>query len=307
MKLSFIIPCYRSALTIGDVLEEIKSVMGQRPEVDYEIVAVNDCSPDNVLEILEAAARTDPRLKVIDCSINRGKHAALMAGYAHATGDVMVGVDDDGQCPVDRIWDLIAPLDQGYDMSMARYGARQEGGYKAIGSVVNDWMARILIGRPKNLKFSNFTARKKWLCDELARYTNPYPYLEGLTLRLTKNIATVPMDERPRTKGKSSFTFTKSLKLWLNGFTAFSVLPLRMAAFAGVCFSAVGFLFALVLIVRKLLHPGIPAGYASLMATLLFIGGIILTSLGLLGEYIGRMYICLNKLPQYVVRRTINC
>lgn len=307
MKLSFVIPCYRSAPTIGDVLDEIKSVMAQRPETDYEIVAVNDCSPDNVLEILEAAARTDPRLKVVDCAINRGKHAALMAGYAHATGDVLVGVDDDGQCPVDRIWDLIAPLDQGYDMSMARYGQRQERGYKAIGSVVNDWMARILIGRPKNLKFSNFTARKRWLCDELAKYTNPYPYLEGLTLRVTKNIATVPMDERPRTKGQSSFTFTKSLKLWLNGFTAFSVLPLRMAAFAGACFSAVGFVSALVLIVRKLLQPGIPAGYASLMATLLFIGGIILTSLGLLGEYIGRMYICLNKLPQYVVRRTINC
>lgn len=307
MKLSFVIPCYRSGLTIGDVLDEIKGIMGQRPEMDFEIVAVNDCSPDNVLEILEEAARTDSRLKVIDCAINRGKHAALMAGYAHATGDIVVGVDDDGQCPVDRLWDLIAPLEQGYDMAMARYGARQERGYKAIGSVVNDWMARILIGRPKDLKFSNFTARKKWLCDELAKYTNPYPYLEGLTLRLTKNIATVPMDERPRTKGRSSYTFKKSLMLWLNGFTAFSVLPLRMASFAGLCFSAVGFLAVLVVIVRKLLNPGMSAGYASIMATLLFIGGVILTSLGLLGEYVGRMYICLNKSPQYVIRRTINC
>lgn len=307
MKLSFVIPCYRSVLTIGDVLDEIKRVMAQRPEMDFEIVAVNDCSPDNVLEILEAAARTDSRLKVIDCAINRGKHAALMAGYAHATGNIVVGVDDDGQCPVDRLWDLLAPLEQGYDMSMARYGTRQERGYKAIGSVVNDWMARLLIGRPKDMKFSNFTARKKWLCDELAKYTNPYPYLEGLTLRLTKNIAMVPMDERPRTKGRSSYTFKKSLMLWLNGFTAFSVLPLRLASFVGLCFSGVGFLAALVIIIRKLLHPGMSAGYASIMATLLFIGGVILTSLGLLGEYVGRMYICLNKSPQYVVRRTINC
>lgn len=307
MKLSFVIPCYRSAATIGEVLGEIKSVMAQRPDLDWEIVAINDCSPDNVLDILASEARKAPRLKVIDCAINRGKHAALMAGYAHATGDIVVGVDDDGQCPVDRLWDLIAPLEEGYDMAMARYGARQERGYKAIGSVVNDWMARLLIGRPKNLKFSNFTARKKWLCDELAKYTNPYPYLEGLTLRLTKHIATVPMDERPRPKGRSTYTFKKSLMLWLNGFTAFSVLPLRLASFAGLCFSGVGFLAALVVIVRKLLHPGMSAGYASIMATLLFIGGVILTSLGLLGEYVGRMYICLNKSPQYVIRKTINC
>lgn len=307
MKLSFVIPCYRSASTVGDVLDEIRRVMAQHPELDWEIVAINDCSPDNVLDILELEARKDQRLKVIDCAINRGKHAALMAGYAHATGDIVVGVDDDGQCPLDRLWDLIAPLEQGFDMAMARYGTRQERGYKAIGSTVNDWMARLLIGRPKNLKFSNFTARKKWLCDELAKYTNPYPYLEGLTLRITKNIATVPMDERPRAAGRSNFTFKRSLMLWLNGFTAFSVVPLRMASFAGFLFSFSGFIFALVIVVRKLLHPEMSAGYASIMATLLFLGGVILVSLGLLGEYIGRIYICLNKSPQYVVRRTINC
>lgn len=307
MKLSFVIPCYRSVLTIGDVLDEIKRVMAQRPEMDFEIVAVNDCSPDNVLEILEAAARTDSRLKVIDCAINRGKHAALMAGYAHATGEIVVGVDDDGQCPVDRLWNLLAPLEQGYDMAMARYGTRQERGYKAIGSVVNDWMARLLIGRPKDMKFSNFTARKKWLCDELAKYTNPYPYLEGLTLRITKNIATVPMEERPRTAGSSNFTFKRSLMLWLNGFTAFSVVPLRMASLAGFLFSFAGFVFALVIVVRKLIQPEMSAGYASMMATTLFLGGVILLSLGLLGEYIGRIYICLNKSPQYVIRRKINC
>lgn len=307
MKLTFVIPCYCSANTIEGVLREIASKMDEKPEIDWEIVAVNDASPDGVLGVLESRAVSAPRLKVIDCAINRGKHAALMAGYAHATGDIVVGVDDDGQCPVDRLWDLIAPLEEGYDMAMARYGARQEWGYKAIGSVVNDWMARLLIGRPKNLKFSNFTARKKWLCDELAKYTNPYPYLEGLTLRITKNIATVPMEERPRTAGSSNFTFKRSLMLWLNGFTAFSVVPLRMASLAGFLFSFAGFVFAIVIVVRKLIQPEMSAGYASMMATTLFLGGVILLSLGLLGEYIGRIYICLNKSPQYVIRRTINC
>ncbi len=307
MKLTFVIPCYRSENTIEGVLREIASKMDEKPELDWEIIAVNDASPDGVLAVLESRAVADPRLKVIDCAINRGKHAALMAGYAHATGDIVVGVDDDGQCPVDRLWNLIAPLEKGCDMSMARYGARQERGYKAIGSVVNDWMARLLIGRPKDLKFSNFTARKKWLCDELAKYTNPYPYLEGLTLRITKNIATVPMEERPRAAGRSNFTFKRSLMLWLNGFTAFSVVPLRMASFAGFLFSFAGFVFALSIVVRKLLHPEMSAGYASMMSVVLFLGGVILLSLGLLGEYIGRIYICINKSPQYVVRRKINC
>ena len=307
MKLTFAIPCYRSANTIEGVVREIAAKMAEKPDLDWEIVAVNDCSPDGVLAVLETLAASEPRLKVVDCAINRGKHAALMAAYANATGDIVVGVDDDGQCPLDRLWDLVAPLGQGFDMAMAHYGKRQQRGLKAFGSRVNDWMARLLIGRPKNLTFSNFTARKKWLCDELAQYTNPYPYLEGLTLRITKNIATVPMDERPRAAGRSNFTFKRSLMLWLNGFTAFSVVPLRMASFAGFLFSFAGFVFALSLVVRKLLHPEMSAGYASMMATTLFLGGVILLSLGLLGEYIGRIYICINKSPQYVVRRKINC
>ena len=120
MKLTFVIPCYRSENTIEDVVREITAKLGEKPELDWEIIAVNDASPDRVLSVLEVLVAANPRLKVIDCAINRGKHAALMAGYAHATGDIVVGVDDDGQCPVDRLWDLLAPLEQGYDMSMAR-------------------------------------------------------------------------------------------------------------------------------------------------------------------------------------------
>lgn len=308
MKLSFIIPCYRSENTVRGVLSEIRSTMAARPTIDYEILAINDCSPDGVLGVLREEATVDPaHMKVLDCAINRGKHAALMAGYAHASGDVIVGVDDDGQCPIDRLWNLIAPLDAGFDMSMAQYGQRQEKGYKSLGSRFNAWMSYILIGRPKNMRFSNFTARKKWLCDELVKYTNPYPYLEGLTLRITKNIATVPMEERPRTKGASGFTFRKSLSLWLNGFTAFSVIPLRISSFFGILCAMSGFLYAVIIILRKILHPAMSAGYASLMAVMLFLGGILLLSLGLIGEYIGRMYICLNKAPQYVIREKINC
>ncbi len=115
------------------------------------------------------------------------------------------------------------------------------------------------------------------------------------------------MEERPRAAGRSNFTFKRSLMLWLNGFTAFSVVPLRMASFAGFLFSFAGFVFALSIVVRKLLHPEMSAGYASMMSVVLFLGGVILLSLGLLGEYIGRIYICINKSPQYVVRRKINC
>lgn len=309
-KLSFVIPCYRSENTVLNVIQEIRRVLLQRPQYSYEIITVNDCSPDNVLGVLTSYANTPQNhdIKVIDLAKNVGKHAALMAGFSFACGDIVIGLDDDGQCPLDKLWDLISPLINGaYDIAIASYPQKKQSFLKNAGSRVNDLMACFLLGKPKDLKLSNFFACKKFVCKEMLKYQNPYPYVDGLFLRTTSKIANVSMEERDRLYGTSGYTFIRSLKLWLNGFTAFSVKPLRIATAFGMVISVVGVFVALYTIICKLLNPEILAGYSSLMAVLLIIGGIIMMLLGLIGEYVGRIYISINNSPQYVIRDALNC
>ena len=304
--ISFVIPCYNSQHTVEAVLEEIAAKMAERPEYDYEILAVNDRSPDRVIDVLTRRAAGDSRVKVVDLAKNCGKHTAVLAGYHYASGDYVVSVDDDGQCPMDRLWDLIRPLEEGHDMAMARYEAVNERRSKRVGSLVNHLVSRVLLDKPKDLRFTNFIARQGYICKAMAQYHNIFPYLEGLSLRVTEDVVLVPMAERPRLRGKSNFTFHKSLSLWLNGFTAFSVKPLRVSSFIGGLTALAGFIYGLVVIIRKLLHPGISVGYSSLMVVILFCSGMIMLILGLAGEYIGRIYMTVNHYPQYVVRGTAN-
>lgn len=306
MIVSFVIPCYGSELTVSEVIAEINRKMMEREEYDYEIIAVNDCSPDNVLSVLKRLAAGDSRLKIVDLAKNVGKHAAVMAGYSVVSGDVVINLDDDGQCPVDKLWELIEPLNKGYDISIARYPQKKQSDFKNFGSKINTIMTQILVGKPKSLYLSNFSALRKFVVKEIVKYKNPYPYVDGLFIRTSSKITNVDMEERDRITGIGNYTFVKSLKLWLNGFTTFSVKPLRMATILGVFCASIGFVFGVLTVVNKIIHPNIQAGYSSIMSVLLFIGGMIMMLLGMIGEYIGRIYICINNSPQYVIRETVN-
>ena len=291
------------------MIEEIESKMKERPEYVLEIITVNDHSPDQVLGTLKEAANSRPFLKVIDLAKNFGQHAAMMAGLSCASGDRMVFLDDDFQCPVDRLWDLLEPLDQGYDVSLAQYQfeERKESFFRVLGSRLNDRMMCLLLDKPKDLRMTNFIAIKAFIARELLRYKNPYPYIDGLLLRSTQKIANVPMQDRERLSGSSGYTLRKLISLISNGFTAFSITPLRIATFVGIVSSLGGFAMGACIIIRKLLDPlAIDAGYSSLMAVILFIGGMIMIMLGICGEYIGRIYISINNSPQYVIRGVYN-
>ena len=303
-KLSFIIPCYLSEGLVSGVIKEIINTVEEKNP--FEIIAVNDASPDNVLKELKEAAKKDERIKVIDLAKNGGKHCALMAGYSRATGDIIVGVDDDGQCPVDCVYKLISPLEEGYDIALAKYPLKKQSKIKNMGSYVNDKMACSFLGKPKELKLSNFYAVKRFVLEEVLKYKNPYPYIDGLFLRSTDKIINVEMQERERKAGKSGYTFKRSLRLFMNGFTAFSVKPLRFSSILGFITALLGFLFAVAVVVKKAINPQVPSGYSSIMAVLLFVGGVIMMLLGVIGEYIGRIYISINNSPQYVIREEIN-
>ena len=306
MLLSFVIPCYNSEQTVSQVIEEIIEKVSKKNEYEYEIIAVNDCSPDDVYDVLKQIANDNHKVKIIDLAKNVGKHAALMAAFSEVKGDYVITVDDDGQCPINNLWELIEPLNNGFDMSIAKYPKKRQSIIKNIGSKINSLMTRILLDKPKDFVFSNFIARKKFVCENMVNYKNPYPYLEGMSLSVTRNISFVPMEQRDRISGKSGYSFRKSLKLWLNGFTAFSVKPLRISSFIGILCALIGFIFGIVTIIRKLTLSNVAAGWSSTVAIILFVGGLLMMMLGMIGEYIGRIYISINNIPQYVIREKIN-
>ena len=305
-KISYVIPCYKSALTITGVINEIQSAMENLKQYTYEIVLVNDCSPDNTFEVIENLAKQYNNICGIDLAKNFGQHAALMAGFHYITGDILVCLDDDGQTPADEVGKLLQEIENGQDVVYAKYEHKKHSLFRNFGSAVNEKMAQFLLGKPKELYVSSYFAARRFVVDEMLRYDKSYPYLIGLVLRATKRITNVTVNHREREVGVSGYTFSKLIALWMNGFTAFSVKPLRIATWIGIACAVLGFIYGIYTIIKKFINPAVPLGFSSMMSALMFIGGMILFMLGLLGEYIGRMYISMNNAPQYVIRDIVN-
>ncbi|MDD6207339.1 MAG: glycosyltransferase family 2 protein [Clostridiales bacterium] len=304
-KISFVIPCYGSQKTLNDVVVELIATIQQRKEqYEYEIILVNDFSPDKVWDVITDLAKKNRNIKGISFSRNFGQHAALLAGYGQATGDIVISMDDDGQAPVESIYDLVDKLEEGYDVVYGRYEQMKQNWFRIFGSIVNEKMEEVLLGKPKDLRGTSFFAMKRFVVDEIIRYKNSYPYIGGLVFRTTKNIGNVTVKQRERQDGKSGYTLKKLLKLWINGFTAFSEKPLRLATILGLVCAAGGFLYGIVTVIHKILNPQIQMGYSSILSVILFIGGVIMFLLGMIGEYIGRIYISINDAPQFVIKET---
>ncbi len=302
---SFVIPCYRSEKTLPAVVEEINVTMEKMVDYNHEIILVNDSSPDGTINTIRELCKKQSNIIGVDLAKNFGQHAALMAGMRQAKGDIVVCLDDDGQTPADEVDKLLNKLDEGYDVVYASYGKKKHSLFRNFGSKVNEIMTRVMLGKPKELYISSYFAAKRFVVDDMLRYEYSYAYVIGLVLRATKNIANVEVNHRSRTEGASGYTLKKLLGLWFNGFTAFSIKPLRIATVVGVLCAGGGFLYGLYTIVKRLLLPDIQAGFSALMSMLVFMGGMIMLMLGLIGEYIGRIYISMNNSPQYVIREVI--
>ena len=306
MKLvSFVIPCYRSAHTITGVTEELAAAMTGLEGYDYEIVLVNDCSPDNTWDVIRALAENDAHIVSVDLAKNFGQHAAIMAGLRHTAGEIVVCLDDDGQTPGDEAGKLIRKLEEGYDVVYAEYAHKQHSAFRNFGTVVNNRMTEIMLEKPRELTITSYFAMRRFIVDEMLVYRNCYPYVEGLILRATHRIGTVPITHRAREEGESGYNLVKLFSLWMNGFTSFSVKPLRIATWCGGIAALLGFVYFIVILIKHFVDHTIPEGWASTMALMLLLGGIILLVLGMIGEYIGRIYMCINASPQYVERQVI--
>ena len=302
MKISVVIPCYHSRRTLGGVTADLERMMATRPELDYEIILVNDNPPDETWDLIQRLREENPRIHGICFSRNFGQHSALMAGYRQVTGDIVVSMDDDGQNPPSEIFRLIDAVDSRTDIVYADYPRKQHSRFRNLGSRLSNRMFSWMLGKPRELYLASYWAAKRFVIDEMIRCESPFPYVDGLALQSTTRIINVPVDHLPRAEGESGYTMFSLLRLWLNAFTSFSVKPLRIATVAGSGTALAGLIVGLVLVIRKLiLRENIDAGWTSMMALMLFLFGVLMIMMGLVGEYVGRVFISMNRSPQYVI------
>ncbi|AEC21726.1 ribonuclease III [Pusillimonas sp. T7-7] len=305
MKLSIVVPVYKSQSILPELVEQIKTSFEEQGLAgQFELILVNDCSPDHSWQVIGQLAKINPFIRGISLRKNFGQHSATMAGLNHARGEVVIIMDDDLQHPPSEITNLMAAINNGADACYTRYIERQHALWKKIGSRFNDWVATVLLDKPQGLYLSSFKALSRELVQEVIKYDGPYAYLDGLILEVTRSIAVVDIKHQARHDGEGNYNLRRSISLWLRMATSFSVFPLRVATFFGFCLAAVSLIFVAVVIVQKLLDPSIAMGWTSLMATVLFVGGVQTFCVGLLGEYLGRTYLRINGKPQFVVRET---
>ena len=306
MNISFVIPCYRSADTIATVIRTIHETMQSHPEYSYEIVCVNDGSPDNLLDVLVETSKTDSRCKVLDCTKNNGQHTAVMAGLSFASGERIAIIDDDGQSPVQHLFLMMDKMDEGYDVVWADYDKKHNGMFRSLGSWLHEKMLCIMLNKPKNIRVSNFCLMTRCIAQAIGRCGVPFPYIPGYILSCSGKLANVSMPGAPRLKGVSGYSFGKLFRLWFTGFISFSIVPLRIGTILGFSLAVLGCMGGLIVFICKLFQPAMAAGWPSLWCVLSFGFGAVLCILGLIGEYIGRIHLCVNQVPQYVIRRKIN-
>ena len=304
---SIIIPCYKSSETIQRVVECTLEEMKNLGKTELEFVLVNDCSPDNrkTWRKLNEIADKYPFVKIIDLAKNVGQHNAVMAGLRHAAGDVIISMDDDMQTNPKELVKMFAAFDEGYDVVYGYYMEKKQTTFRKFGAWFNQMTVHCFLKKPKDIISSSFWIMRKYVRDEIIHYTGAYTYLLGLILRTTNNIKSVEVKHYEREVGSSGYTLKALIKLWSN-ITGFTSKPLHIIMNLGYFVAGISFISALVVFIRKICNPSIFIGWSSIIISIWFSLGILLISLGLIGEYLGRLYLKVNEQPQYVIREKRN-
>lgn len=306
MDVSIIIPCYCSGNNIVHVINQIDDVMKTMCKT-YEIIMVNDGSPDNTFEIISNIAKYRVDTYAIDLAKNSGQHAAILAGFHYAKGEVIATCEDDGQTQIEALPEMIEKLNEGYDVAAPIYKERGKRSlYRQFGTKCAIAMGKWMIPRPEGILVPIFFVAKRFIIREIIRYNQPYPYIEGLILRSTFNIALIEGKQKERLEGESGYTFRKMFSLWLNGFTSFSIKPLRLSIMIGCISAIIGVITGVYVVINKIINDSVLLGWSSTVAIMLFMFGMVLVVLGMIGEYVGRIYLCINQTPQYIVRQIVD-
>ncbi|RXK53210.1 glycosyltransferase [Oleiharenicola lentus] len=299
--LSFVVPLYHSADTITSVVRDIEAL-----SVDggHELILVNDGSRDRTAAVCRELLAT-ARIPIIFVSHARnfGEHNAVLTGYRHARGEFVVNLDDDGQNPPAealRLWQHAKA--NKLDVVYGHYADKRHSLWRNFGSWLTNRLTDWLLDKPRGFYLSSFRCVSGFVAGKVAEHQGPFPYVDGLILQVTQDIGAVEVRHAERAAGQSGYNLRRLLRLWVSTFVNFSIMPLRLATLLGLIMAAAGLFGLAVVFYLRLTGKGPDYGWGTLMGALLVFSGAQLVMLGLIGEYLGRMFLTVNNRPQSVVR-----
>lgn len=301
-KISVVIPVYNSEAVIDELHKRLTGAL-EKLAMPYEIILVNDCSPDNTWKKMEAISRSDRQVKSILLRKNAGYDNAIMAGLRFAGGDFIIIMDDDLQHAPEDIGTLVNEIRPGYDVVYALFVTKKQSITKNIGSWMNGKLAQHIINKPAEIYLSPFKIIRREVLEQVVRYDGPFPYIDGLLFQVTSSIHQIVVPHHERAVGEGSHDIRRSLRIIFNFCTTFSILPLRLLFLSGLLIFSLSCGISLGLVIWKLIYGFDVEGWASIMLVVITLGGFQLMALGLIGEYLGRAYMNLNKQPQYVIKQ----
>ena len=304
-SIGIVIPVYNGALTIGNLIDKLIALL---PYKNKKIILVNDGSTDNSHEVCLKKVEQYPHIVTyLSLSKNFGEHNAVMAGLNYADTDYVVVMDDDFQNPPDEVEKLInVAVEGGYDVIYSYYEEKKHTFFRNLGSKFNDIVATFLLDKPPNLYLSSFKCINRFTVNEVIKYKGPFPYIDGLILRVTRNIGKVMVRHEERQINRSNYTLRKLIHLWLNMFVNFSVIPLRISTVLGLFMAFIGAIMSIYVFIDKVFISSNPLGWSSIMVAVITFSGVQLLIIGLIGEYLGRLFLTGNMTPQYVIKNIWN-
>ena len=301
--ISIVVPCYNEQDNLAPFLARLHAVLGNESGTHFEIIAINDGSTDQTLTRMLELRATYPQLCVIDLSRNFGKEAALTAGLDHAQGNAVIPIDADLQHPPELIPDMLEKWREGYEVVLARRRDRQHESWLKRHTARLFYRLQQNVAKPPiPADVGDFRLMDRRVVDALRTMRESQRFMKGLFAWVGFNTTTLDYDVAPRQHGHTSFHPLKLIGLAIEGITSFSVAPLRLASLFGFIIALLALGYASLILIQTLIFGIDQPGYASLITTILFIGGIQLISIGILGEYIGRIYAEVKNRPLYIVR-----
>ena len=300
-EISIVIPVYNSHECVAELSRQIADAL---QGIDYEQIMVNDCSRDSSWEEIQKAAAANKNLLGINLRKNGGQDSAILTGLNYASGKWVVIMDDDLQHSPYDIPKLYEEAKKGFDVVYADFDTKKQRLWKNLGSWFNGKISEIALEKPKEIYLSPFKIIARPIVQEMIKFNNLFPYIDGLIFQVTKNITQIAIEHHKRELGKSNYNLIKSIKVFLRMLFGFSTMPLAIASFMGFTSAFVGLIFAIVYLVEYFTGKADVTGWTTLVVLILILGGLILVSLGIIGEYLGRIYLTINNYPKFIVKDT---
>ncbi len=298
ISLSIVIPVYNSQRCLEALSKQISDALEMR---SYELILVNDKSKDNSWDIIVSLAAVNEKIKGISLKKNSGQDNAIMAGLGLAAGEYVVIMDDDLQHSPFDIYKLYEKCKEGYDICYGFFPDKKQTFWKNAGSKLNEYLAELFLKKPRGLYLSPFKIMRASLVKEIKEYTGPFPYIDGIVLSLTSNITQIEITHQKRFEGKGNYSFIKSISVFLKHITGYSLYPLRFATILGMMAAGLSFLLGIYFVIDYLTNLRRVEGWITLVLLNVFFNGLVLMCLGLIGEYIGRIYLTITSKRQYVI------